>query len=147
MGETPVVYTRTDERGKVFNLKADIPKVIEALKDLALGEEYDEGYSLESCADYDGTPVTQSDRDKEVSEIKQFIVQLQEKQGLEEWFDRIPFKKNGTFHKARVVTLFRGMTFEHYWEDSYGYNGPELLIRTLDDHNAVLSVEDRVRKQ
>lgn len=140
-----VVFSHTDERGKVFNLLADVPSVIQELENLSLGGEYAEEYELDSCKDYDGTPVKPEDREAEVTQLKQFINQIKEGQ-FEEWFKQIPFKKNGTFHKNRVVTLWRGNTYEHYWEDHYGYNGPELLIRTLDDNNAYLAVEDRIRK-
>jgi 5-methylthioribose kinase len=109
----------------------------------------DDDYGLDRLNDnhscYDNGYYTEEIRKKEEAELQQLITQIEE--GMYHlWFHQIPVKKNGTFAKNRVTTLWRGYSFEHYWEDSYGYGGPELVIRTLDDYTTVLQVESRVRK-
>lgn len=147
LDDVNVLFKKEDELHREFQLIGMVDAIIDDLKRLAKEhEDPDNEYSVENCQDeYGGEAITLEDRMKEVEEINDLIVQLKEGQ-FEEWFNRIPLKKNGTFHKGRVITIWRGYTFEHYWEDSYGYNGPELIIRTVDDKEAILGVDWRMRK-
>ncbi|MNK38829.1 hypothetical protein D3C87_574250 [compost metagenome] len=52
--------------------------------------------------------------------------------------DKVPRKKNGTFAIGRTSTLYRASSFQQLWEDSYGYGGPEIRIKTIDDTTAEL---------
>lgn len=51
---------------------------------------------------------------------------------------KVPRKKNGTFAKGRVSTLYRADSLRQSWEDSYGYGAPEIRIKTIDDTTAEL---------
>lgn len=140
------LFQHTDERGKVFTLVGNADAIITELTAwMTAHEDPDNDYSIESCQAEYKDEIKPEDRSEETTEIAVLIAQIEENQ-FEDWFKKIPFKKNGTFHKNRVLTLWRGYTFEHYWEDSYGYNGPELVIETIDDHTAELRTKFRTRK-
>lgn len=141
-----VLFTKTDERHKVFNLEGNKDEIIRELQNMIGADPEDEDYGINhSDMDTDYTHPTEAERAAEEEQIKALIIQIQKGQ-FEEWFNKIPLKKNGTFAKSRVTVLWRGSTFQKYYEDSYGYNGPELIIRSNDDLTATLQVEWRMEK-
>lgn len=141
-----VLFTKTDERHKVFNLEGNKDEIIRELQNMIGADPEDEDYGINhSDTDTDHNHPTEAERAAEEEQIKALIIQIQEGQ-FEEWFNKIPLKKNGTFAKSRVTVLWRGRTFQKYYEDSYGYNGPELIIRSNDDLTATLQVEWRMEK-
>lgn len=143
------LFTKEDERKKVFTLEGDKQRVIQDLQALIGVDPDDDEHGINFCdAGSPGCAVehpSTEDRAAEEEEIKALIVKIEEGQ-FDEWFDRIPRKKNGTFAKGRVTEIWRGSTFEQLYEDSYGYYAPELIIRTNDDMSATLRVESRIRK-
>lgn len=140
------LFTKEDERKKVFTLEGNKEDVIRDLQNMIGADPEDEDYGINhSDMDTDFTHPTENERTKEEEEIKALIVQIEEGQ-FDEWFSRIPTKKNGTFAKGRVTVLWRGRTFQKYYEDSYGFYAPELVIRTNDDLTATLQVESRIEK-
>lgn len=142
-----VLFTKTDERHKVFNLEGNKDEIIRELQSMIGADPEDEDYGINTCdMDTDFTRPTEAERAAEEEEIKALIVEIQEGNKFEEWFNKIPTKKNGTFAKGRVTPLWRGGTFQKYYEGSYGYNAPELVIRTNDDLTATLQVESRIEK-
>lgn len=148
MTET-ILYNKTDERGKLFQILGDKPKVLEDLRELIGVPNDDDELGLDHLGGDnrwgDNDHFTDAARKREEEQIQILINQIEEEQ-YHLWFPQIPMKKNGTFAKGRVTVLWRGTSFESFWEDSYGYNGPELVLRTLDDLTVRLQVEWRVRK-
>ena len=140
------LFTKEDERKKVFTLEGNKEEIIRDLQNMLNADPEDEDYGINNAdMDTNYTHPTEKERAYEEEEIKALIVQIEEGQ-FDEWFDRIPTKKNGTFAKSRVTVLWRGRTFQKCYEDSYGFNGPELIIRTNDDLTATLQVEWRIDK-
>lgn len=140
------LFTQADERQKVFTLEGNKQAVINDLHVMIGADPEDEDYGINTCdMDTNYTRPTQEERTKEEEEIKALIIQIEEGR-FEEWFNQIPRKKNGTFAKGRVTVLWRGRTFQKCYEDSYGFYGPELIIRTNDDLTATLQVESRIDK-
>lgn len=141
------LFTKEDERKKVFNLQGNKDEIIRELQSMIGVDPEHDDYGINTCdMDTDCTHPTERERAVEEEEIKALIIEIQEGNKFEEWFNKIPTKKNGTFAKGRVTPLWRGSTFQKYYEDSYGYYGPELVIRTNDDLTATLQVESRIEK-
>lgn len=111
---------------------------------LANAEPDDEDYGINYTdkETYSNTRFTQEERDEDV---KRLLKIASGDLNWQEIFNQIPKKKNGTFAKGRVLKLWRGETFRHYWEDSYGFNAPEIRIKVhSDDTRAVLEYTSTV---
>lgn len=108
------------------------------------GEDEDNEYSLQNCdkSAGNGEPFTLEERNQDIEELKKVLQQIED--NIIDVFIRAPRKKNGSLAKNRVTTLWRGTTFQHYWEDSYGWNAPELSIKNVDDYKADLQCTSRV---
>jgi hypothetical protein len=102
----------------------------------------DENSLQYSQKDTDGSHFTQEERDADLADL-QAIVDDINANGWMPQFLKMPRKKDGSLAKGRVTRLWRGETFQRYWEDSYGFNAPELSIKSLDDYSAVLEFTNR----
>jgi hypothetical protein len=95
-----------------------------------------------------GAPVSEEEdiatAQREIAELEAFFA---EGASWKPHFDKIVRKKNNTFHKGRILELWRGSAFEYEDVESYGYRGPELFIRNISDTEAELVFDDyRIRK-
>lgn len=144
--ETIVSYV--DEKGKPFNLVADKVRLFRELQELIdVEDDGDDEYSL-ACSDLvhsDERP-TPEQRLKDKEELKNYLALLQ--LGDESYWkvilDKLDRKKNGTLAKNRVYTLFIANTFGNFWEDSYGWNVPQLRIKNTADDTAELSIDSYI---
>lgn len=144
--ETIVSYV--DEKGKPFNLVADKVRLFRELQELIdVEDDGDDDYSL-ACSDLvhsDERP-TPEQRLKDKQELKNYLTLLES--GDESYWkvilDKLDRKKNGTLAKNRVYTLFIANTFGNFWEDSYGWNVPQLRIKNTADDTAELSIDSYI---
>lgn len=105
--------------------------------------DYEE-YSLNYCdKGTDGERFTLEERMANIAELQAVIDSIQSG-GFMPHFLKLPRKKNNSLAKNRVVRLWRGNTFQHFWEDSYGWNAPELSLKSFDDYKARLELTSRV---
>lgn len=128
----------TDEKGKPFTLLADMDhfkKEIQEYLDTDL-EGGDEDYSLGCCQmEYDRPP-TLEERQLDNSKMAEFLNWTEEDWRMQ--LNNAARKKNGTLAKGRVLTLATFPSYGHYWEDSYGFNTPQIRIKNFSDDTAVL---------
>jgi hypothetical protein len=130
-----------EEKGKdmiLFIKKATIEEIKEETSRFSLVNEDGELRSVEYK-----DPITQADVDQDVAD---FLSILDPAYDWDEKFGKLPTKKNGSFAKSRVLGLARASSQEVLWEDSYGYNGPEIIVRTIDDRKAEVVFEYRTEK-
>lgn len=136
-----ILYQRVDEKGRVFTICGDIPRIQSRLQPYFDADPDDEDMGINHITKgdpYGDERFTAEERQEDVDGFRIILGY-----GVSAWidvFEKIPRKKNGTFAKGRVVLLHRGDTFAHYWEDSYGWNAPELRMKTLDDFTAELEL-------
>lgn len=99
-------------------------------------DDEDEGIDFANSHLMEGEEeITPEQREQDIQALKALT------EGDMDWdalLSQLPRKKNGTFAKARKLPLWRGESFRHYWEDSYGHNAPEVRIKTMSDDTAVL---------
>jgi hypothetical protein len=149
-----VLFHGKNPEGKIFTLygdKEDLrvwadefihwkPEAIEEDE-----EDYDyEEYALEYCdKDGHGGRFTLEERMADIEDLKRVLESI-DNGGFMPVFLKLPRKKNNSLAKGRVVQLWRGTTFQHYWEDSYGFNAPELSLKSFDDYKARLELTSRV---
>ncbi|PFK99836.1 hypothetical protein COJ01_17350 [Priestia megaterium] len=142
-----ILYAELDPKGRTFNIVGDLESISRDIQPLLNVDPDDEEYGINNV------PRTYSHEDdrytaKERAEDEEAFKAILEYKHWD-WkdiFDKIPRKKNGTYAKGRVVIVHRGETFSHYWEDSYGWNAPEVRVKTLDDFTAELEFTYRVEK-
>lgn len=147
-----VLFVGKNPEGKIFTLFGDK----ESLKVWANqfinastatseeDEDFDEDYSLAVCdKDTSGARFTLEERQADIEKLKAVLEGI-DKDGFKTIFLKLPRKKNKSLAKNRVTCLWRGETFQHYWEDSYGFNAPELSVKSVDDYKAVLELTERV---
>lgn len=161
-----VLYSEVNKKGEKFELHGDIPGLKtwleqylgfkESPEDLAAAGnddtadyDYDE-YSIYHCdnahqresREWSEVDIEQmkADREKDLQNIQDLLAKLDSGDPaiFAEWLASCPKKKNGTLHKVRIQTLLSLGTFTHYWVDSYGWFGPMVKIRNMDDYTAEL---------
>lgn len=141
-----ILFAGKNPEGKIFTLEGSMKGLI-AWADQFVNidpDDPDEEYQLGSCEkDTSGTRFTQEERDANIQELKDLIDSIQS-DGYKTIFLQCPRKKNGSLAKNRVTQLWRGHTFQHYWEDSYGFNAPEISVKNIGDYKAVLELTYRV---
>lgn len=141
--------------GKTFSLHINRSSIIEDLKHyIASATDDESGDSEYPLGDnWCGHEITQEMRDEDNKKMLELIALFEAEEGelvdkrLElfvQLIEKQPKKKNGSFAKSRVNTVVLFSSFGHYWEDSYGTNTPALRIRTKDDYEAILSIEEYV---
>lgn len=130
-----------DEKGREFTIFGDTADLEDKYKYFIGAEPDDEEYGINHVTKgdpYSDDRYSQEERDADERSFRRIL--RYQPWDWKDVFDRITRKKNGTFAKGRVITLHRGDTFAHYWEDSYGFNAPEVRIKTLDDFTAELEL-------
>ncbi|MES9681738.1 hypothetical protein ABWK22_02235 [Gottfriedia acidiceleris] len=137
-----ILLKAIDEKGREFTLEGDLEYINSRLQPLYNLDPDDEEYGINHIVKDDpwGDERYTAEERKADEEGFQAIQDYQPWDWLD-LFEKIPKKKNGTFAKGRVIVVHRGYTFGHYWEDSYGWNAPELRIKTLDDFTAELTLD------
>lgn len=144
-----VIWQGKNPEGKIFSLYGDKKDLLEYAATFLNHfepenpEEEDDEYSITRCEiGYDEHP-TQEQRDADKAELKALLDDIAEN-GWMKHFIKMPRKKNNSLYKNRVQQLWRGDTFGHFWEESYGCNAPEISLKALDDYAAVLELTSRV---
>ncbi len=132
-----ILYREQDEKGREFTLYGNIDRLTERLTPLFNVDPDEEEYGINHLTK--GDPWgrerwTAEERQQDEDHFRAILRYMP--WDWKDLFDKIPRKKNGTFAKNRVVTVHRGDTYAHYWEDSYGWNGPEVRIKSSDDFTA-----------
>jgi hypothetical protein len=161
-----VIWQGVNKAGKVFTIYGDaeeLPKYVASMMRVAEtpidgdgnptnpdedDDDYYDGDEDENSLRYahkdtDRGRFTQAERDANLAELQAIVDDIQ-KNGWMPQFLNVPRKKDGSLAKGRVTRLWRGYTFQRYWEDSYGFNAPELSMKSLDDYAAVLEYTSRV---
>ncbi|ARO21356.1 hypothetical protein JDS99_04825 [Bacillus cereus group sp. N6] len=136
-----ILYREQDEKGREFTLSGDIDRLTQRLTPLFNVDPDDEEYGInhvnkDAWGDQRWTAEERQEDEDRFRAILRYMPW-----DWKDLFDKIPRKKNGTFAKGRVVLVHRGDTYAHYWEDSYGFNGPEVRIKTLDDFTAEVNLD------
>lgn len=143
--ETIVSYV--DAKGKPFNLVANKERVARELQEfIDVEDSGDDEYALACCqmVGHHDTSPTLEERQADKEELKNYLSLLTEEGNDAYWnelLDKLDRKKNGTLAKSRVYTLFIANSFGNFWEDSYGWNVPQLRIKNLADDTAELSFD------
>lgn len=140
--ETIVSYV--DAKGKPFSLVANKEKIARELQEfIDVQDSGDDEYSLVCCqmvGHHDVNP-TLGERLADKEELNNYLTLLTEEGNESYWdevLDKLDRKKNGTLAKNRVYTLLIANSFGNYWEDSYGWNVPQLRIKNIADDTAEL---------
>lgn len=158
MSEPIILAQMTDEKGKPYAIEMDptwnpLDEAREFLDEsldgdtiIEDGQEYDSEYGMSSCLhagrrEYEQGAVTKEDRNEDRKNLQEALDSIENPEKLKELLDRIPRKKNGTFAIGRRIDLWAGVSFSHYWEDSYKWAGPILYLKTVSDHRAELLFE------
>lgn len=141
---TTTFATHKDELGREFSISGNFDWLEQSVRGWIGIEPDDEEYGINHIErSYEsGERFTKEERMKDELEFQR-ILQF----GYHEWYEviqKMPKKKNGTFAKGRVLTLHRGETFQHYWEESYGYNAPEIRVKATGDLTAEVSLDEIV---
>lgn len=167
-----VLHTEVSNKGEKFELYGDIdglknwlhqflgytgekPEDVEAgTGDDPYDHDYDE-YSIyhcdnanrRDCREWGEVDIDRmkADREADLQSIRDFLAQLESDGAsiFKEWLANCGRKKNGTLHKNRVQTILSLGTFSRYWTDSYGWFGPMVKVRNMDDYRAELEWSDR----
>lgn len=161
-----VLYSEVNKKGEKFELRGEIqplkvwlqqylgfneePEDLAAAKsDDADHHEYHE-YSIYHCdnarqgeaREWGEVDIEQMkvDREQDLQDIRDLLAKLESGDPaiFAEWLTNCAKKKNGTLHKGRIQTLLSLGTFTQYWVDSYGWFGPMVKIRNIDDYTAEL---------
>lgn len=136
-----ILYREQDEKGREFTLYGNIDRLTERLTPLFNVDPDDDEYGI-NCVSKDpwtNQKWTAEERQEDEDRFRAILRYMP--WDWKDFFDKIPRKKNGTFAKGRVVLIHRGDTYAHYWEDSYGFNAPEVRIKTLDDFTAEVNLD------
>ena len=134
-----VVCTVSDERGRVFELFADMSSIRSSISQFLDIDADDEDYGINHIRKGDPDSeerFTKEERSEDEDSFRKIL--NYEYYDWRELIEKIQKKKNGTFAKGRVLLVHRGITFAHYWEDSYGWNAPEIRIKNTGDLTATL---------
>ena len=130
----------------VFKIIGDRQAIIDRLTAMiGIDPDNEEDGAFHCDKDCDSN-FTQEDRLEDEKDITSLITLLESKTTFAIWFKRLVRKQNGTLHKARILRIARFSTFQQVWEDSYGYAGPEVVIRSLDDFTAQLEMITSIEK-
>lgn len=142
-----ILYAELDPKGRTFNIVGDLTSISRDIQPLLNVDPDDEEYGINNVVKGDpwGNDTYTAKERAEDEEAFKAILEYKH-WDWKDIFDKIPRKKNGTYAKGRVVLVHRGETFSHYWEDSYGWNAPEVRVKTLDDFTAELEFTYRVEK-
>lgn len=116
-------------------------------------EYFTKGYGKEFIIDHDMQSVygdgyddsdicTPSEILADIKEMKDLIASITD-ETIDEYFAKLPRKKNGTFNKTCKPTLHESIN-GCYWEDSYGWNTLVLRLVPTDDKNAVIEFDNIV---
>lgn len=154
MSEREVLFQGKNPEGKIFVLYGSMTKLEEWADELIsanhkIVEQTDEDdwseYDINYCdkGTHDSERFTEEERMKDVQELQDLIQAIKE-DGFKAIFLKCPRKKNGSLAKNRVTRLWRGETFRQFWEDSYGWNAPEVSVKNIDDYKAELELTSRV---
>lgn len=130
----------------VFKIIGDRQDIIDRLTAMIGIDPDDEEDGAFHCSKEYDQNFTQEERLEDEKKITSLITLLKLEETFATWFKRLVRKKNGTLYNARVLPIARFSTFQHIWEDSYGYAGPEVVIRSLDDFTARLEMITSVEK-
>ncbi|MEX3713386.1 hypothetical protein ABFV99_13360 [Cytobacillus horneckiae] len=137
-----VLFSETDSKGSEFTIQGDLEVISRDLGHLLNLEPDNEDYGInhvkknDPWGDERWTEKERLEDEARLSAVLSF--------GYEDWFsifNKITKKKNGTFAKNRVHVIHRGNTYAHYWEDSYGWNAPEVRIKSINDLTAIVSLD------
>lgn len=132
------IFSMVDEKGREFKLIGDldsIQKEIANLQNMTPEEYKEEGYVY---WDSDERVRTQDDIFKEIVDVSAYF---DEDFDWTDIINNMPRKKNGTFHKNRVRSLHRTRSFSLLLEDHYGYSAPEVRIKSINDLEAMITLE------
>lgn len=137
-----ILYREQDEKGREFTLYGDPQSLESSLRPFFNVDPDDEEYGINNVVKGDPWGSERHTAEERQADEDAFRAILRYMPwDWKDVFDKIPKKKNGTFAKGRVVQVHRGDTYAHYWEDSYGWNAPEVRIKTTDDLTAVLQFD------
>ena len=142
-----VLWQEIDNKDRTFKLVGDLKHIAEQIQPLIGVADDHDYYGLSVCTSgFEGERFTAAERAAD-EQVLLAILQIGETaEGWKQWFEQIPYKKNGTFHKGRVMKVYRARTYSHLWEDSYGWNAPEISITVVNDFTARLEFTSRVEK-
>ncbi|WP_263117566.1 hypothetical protein [Bacillus subtilis] len=136
-----ILATDIDEKGREFSIVGDLQDLASNLQSYFDVDPDDEKYGINhipKAHPYGEERFTAKERVEDELGFKSVL--NYDRYDWERILHKIKRKKNGTFAKGRVLCLHRGHTFAHYWEESYGWNAPELRIKTIDDFTAKLEL-------
>lgn len=141
-----VIVSYTDEKGKPFQLLGNLKELKEWIEYYTNMPDDDEDEGIDSSVliyEHDVHP-TAEQREQDKEKLRDF--------GRIEttfWLHLLQAasrKKNGTLGKGRVQSVYVSTTFADYYEDSYGWNTPEVRIKNISDDTAHLEFGGYLQK-
>lgn len=119
---------------KIENKLEDIKDCFKDCDKIPMLFELDEG-------DFSGT---EESLNKELLDLKDLVLNLDNRDDLVESMKELKLKKNGKFRKGTVTHVYIVKHYAYYVEDSYGWTVIALVLRALSEDELELVVENRI---